>query len=63
MRKILPRTVMIPPPAIMKEVTAGMILQGVLNGRRWIPECRPGWLGGFELRWMLTQDDAPEAWR
>ena len=42
--EIHPWPVVCPPPAIMKEVTASMILHRILDRRRWIPESRPGWL-------------------
>src|SRR5260370_23372493 len=59
--KVFPRPIAISPPAIVEEVAASVILHRILDSRRWIPECRPGRLARFELRWVLAQDNAPES--
>src|SRR5258708_19701688 len=59
--EVFPRPIAISPPAIVEEVAPSVILHRILDSRRWIPECRPGRLGRFELRWVLAQDNAPES--
>jgi hypothetical protein len=47
------------PPAIVKEVSSTVIFHGVLNLGWRIPEGRSLRLARFELRGVLTQEDAP----
>src|SRR5579875_543099 len=51
------------PPAVMEEVTTGMVLHRVVDLCVRIPESRSFRFAGLKDRGRLAQEDLPEAWR